>query len=389
MNEYVCKYRNGKHTTTEGSYAVFFREDAEYFVNGGLKLDKGYKVSIDKVKHILEDEGCNNSFDSPIEIEDSDADGSVCIFHAFPGWGNWCSTRLVHYFKTEQEAKEAIEARNCNTFKRVSNVSEATHFELDPFHWALYSKMGSMVEHDSIYNASSITKHVGTKFEIERVIESGTRVTSTKTNYFPTDKVKLYKQVDATEEELKALFGVPDEKPRDLSSFPGEVKIPSQDEDNKAALDAIVAKQKEQKLALKGATKMDNSNNNIIEDMVNNENIKQLVSETSQNLELVAGERLYENIDTAISDYVMGKLTWWQKISLSKKQKELLMLAAIYGLVHAIRTGAFGLFGKQVNHKSLDMIALACNYKIQTKVFAGFDTNIIKMLLTKPVVTES
>lgn len=114
-----------------------------------------------------------------------------------------------------------------------------------------------------------------------------------------------------------------------------------------------------------------------------------VVDETLQAALITAGDRAYENIETVINTYVTSKLTWWQKWTISKKQKDMLILAAIYTLIHAIKTGAFGLLDKKLNHKLLDALSLACNLRIQNKLFAGIDTNVVQMLLTKPEITST
>lgn len=121
------------------------------------------------------------------------------------------------------------------------------------------------------------------------------------------------------------------------------------------------------------------ANTNVIDNVTN---------ETLANSKLVVGERIYENIETLVETYLLSRMSWWEKLAMSKKKKELLVLGGVYTLLHAIKTGGFGLTKYRINHELLDVLSLACNHRIQTKLLNGIDTNLIGMILSKPVIDK-
>lgn len=111
-----------------------------------------------------------------------------------------------------------------------------------------------------------------------------------------------------------------------------------------------------------------------------------VVSETALNAKMIAGERLYENIETAVDKFILSRLNWWQKLSLSTKNKKLATLIGTYVVIHAIKSGGFGLTKYRINHAALDYVTIACNREIQKQIFGGFDTNIVSELMKSPEV---
>lgn len=114
-----------------------------------------------------------------------------------------------------------------------------------------------------------------------------------------------------------------------------------------------------------------------------------IVKETALNSKLIAGERLYDNIEALVERYILSKLTWWQRLSVSRQNRELLILAGTYLVIHAIKSGGFGLTNYRVNHAILDYVTIACNHRIMTKVLGGFDTNLVSAMMAKPEIVKA
>lgn len=115
-----------------------------------------------------------------------------------------------------------------------------------------------------------------------------------------------------------------------------------------------------------------------------------VMSETLTNTGLIAGEILLENIETIADRLVLSRLSWWQKLTITKQNKELAVVLGTYAIVHCIKTGGFGLTKYRIDHKAIDFITLAANAKLMKAVIraTGVDTNIAGMLLSVPTVTK-
>ena len=116
--------------------------------------------------------------------------------------------------------------------------------------------------------------------------------------------------------------------------------------------------------------------------------INAVKAETEASAMLVTGEILLENIETVATNLVLSRLTFWQKLAISKGQKEMAITILVYALIHAIQTGGFGLTGYKVNHAALNYITLAANKRILSTVVkaTGIDTNVAAMLFKAPTV---
>lgn len=112
-----------------------------------------------------------------------------------------------------------------------------------------------------------------------------------------------------------------------------------------------------------------------------------VIQETTLNAKLIAGERLYENIETLVDKFILSKLSFWQKLTMSSKQKRLITLIGVYTIIHAIKSGGFGLTKFRINHAAIEYVTIACNKEIQKELFGGFDTNIVASLFKMPTVT--
>ena len=124
--------------------------------------------------------------------------------------------------------------------------------------------------------------------------------------------------------------------------------------------------------------------NNEINDAA--EAVKQ---ETLLSAKLVSGEILLDNIETIADKLVLGRLNWFQKLTINKKQKELAVTLATYAIVHAIRTGGFGLTKYRIDHAALGYVTLAANQRMVKYLVStvGIDTNLAAMFLKVPEVT--
>jgi len=114
-----------------------------------------------------------------------------------------------------------------------------------------------------------------------------------------------------------------------------------------------------------------------------------VVKETELNAKLIGGEILLDNIETLADRLVLSRLSWWKRLTISKTDKEMAVTLATYAIVHAIKTGGFGLTSYRINHKALDFVTVAANQRLLKYVMktVGVDMNIAEMLLTAPTVT--
>ena len=121
------------------------------------------------------------------------------------------------------------------------------------------------------------------------------------------------------------------------------------------------------------------------------EAIAAIKNEAAISAKLMTGEVLLDNITTIATNLVMSRLSWWQKLAISEKQKTIAVTAAIYVIVHAVKSGGFGLAGYSVNHAALDYVTLAANKRILGFVMdaTGVDTNVAGMLFKAPTVEAS
>lgn len=165
--------------------------------------------------------------------------------------------------------------------------------------------------------------------------------------------------------------------------FPDEVQVCSEAEATRyateVATEAIKAFKANQPINPTTGTKM----NQEMQTAVN-----AVVAESKISAQLVTGEILLDNIETVATNLVMSRLSFWQKLAISKTQKEFAITVAVYTIVHAIKTGGFGLTGYKVNHAALDMITIAANKRMLSVVVdsLGVDTNVAGMLFKAPTV---
>lgn len=117
---------------------------------------------------------------------------------------------------------------------------------------------------------------------------------------------------------------------------------------------------------------------------------QEVLSESEVSAAIITGEILLDNIETLADKLVLSRLNWWQKLTLNKNNKELLVTIATYGIVYAIKSGGFGLTKYRIDHKVIDFITLAANQRIMKAVVksTGVDTNVAAMLLAVPTVAK-
>lgn len=115
-----------------------------------------------------------------------------------------------------------------------------------------------------------------------------------------------------------------------------------------------------------------------------------ILTETEASTALITGEILLDNIETLADKLVLSRLSWFQRITISKKNKELAVTLATYAIVHAIKTGGFGLTKYRIDHSILRFVTLAANQRLLKAVVAatGVNTNIAGMILSVPTVTK-
>lgn len=135
---------------------------------------------------------------------------------------------------------------------------------------------------------------------------------------------------------------------------------------------------------------------NVITDMFENvkegagEAAKNILTESETSTALITGEILLENIETLADKLILKNLSWWQRLTITKQNKELAVTIGTYAIVHAIKTGGFGLTKYRINHTILDFITLAANQKLLKAVVkaTGLNTNIAALLLSVPTITK-
>lgn len=147
------------------------------------------------------------------------------------------------------------------------------------------------------------------------------------------------------------------------------------------------------KLLKKGQTDMNQSGiSSILSDVKGGaaEAAQNILKETETSAALVSGEILLDNIETIADRLILSRLSWWQKLTITKKNKELAVVIATYAIVHAIKTGGFGLTKYRLDHAVLRFITLAANQKLLKAIVqaTGVDTNIAGMFLTAPTILK-
>lgn len=115
-----------------------------------------------------------------------------------------------------------------------------------------------------------------------------------------------------------------------------------------------------------------------------------VISESTLNAKIISGELLLDNIQTLAQGLVFSRLSWWQKLAISPRNKEAAITLAMYALVHALKTGGFGLTSYRVNHVALDYVSLAANQRILKYIISstGVNTNVAEMLFSAPTITK-
>ena len=143
------------------------------------------------------------------------------------------------------------------------------------------------------------------------------------------------------------------------------------------------------KLIPKGETIMSKS---ILGDLSNGakEAANNILTETQTNTGLITGEILLDNIETLADKLVLSRLSWYQRLTISKKNKELAVTLATYAIIHAIKTGGFGLTKYRIDHALIRFVTLAANQRLMKAVIqaTGVDTNIAGLILSVPTVTK-
>ena len=126
------------------------------------------------------------------------------------------------------------------------------------------------------------------------------------------------------------------------------------------------------------------TNTNGLEEVAQN-----MLKETSVNIKIISGEQLLNLIESAADRFVLSRLPWYKKLIINKRDKEMAVTAVVYFLVHAAKTGGFGLTKYRINHAALDYVTLAANNRVikyGLTVF-GLDLEATKSLLTTPTVS--
>ena len=164
----------------------------------------------------------------------------------------------------------------------------------------------------------------------------------------------------------------------------------------KVAKEALNTYINQQKTTNKTNEKGDKMTKNVIADVFENvkegagEAAKNILTESETSTALITGEILLENIETLADKLILKNLNWWQRLTITKQNKELAVTIGTYAIVHAIKTGGFGLTKYRINHTVLDFITLAANQKLLKAVVkaTGVNTNVAALLLSVPTITK-
>ena len=164
----------------------------------------------------------------------------------------------------------------------------------------------------------------------------------------------------------------------------------------KVAKEALNTYINQQKTTNKTNEKGDKMIKNVITDVFENvkegagEAAKNILTESETSTALITGEILLENIETLADKLILKNLSWWQRLTITKQNKELAVTIGTYAIVHAIKTGGFGLTKYRINHTVLDFITLAANQKLLKAVVkaTGVNTNVAALLLSVPTITK-
>lgn len=115
-----------------------------------------------------------------------------------------------------------------------------------------------------------------------------------------------------------------------------------------------------------------------------------ILTETQTNTGLLTGEILLDNIETLADKLILSRLSFWQRWTISKSNKELMVTLATYAIIHAIKTGGFGLTKYRVDHALIRFVTLAANQRLMKAVVkaTGVDTNIAGLILSVPTITK-
>lgn len=135
-----------------------------------------------------------------------------------------------------------------------------------------------------------------------------------------------------------------------------------------------------------------NMTKSILGDLSNGakEAANNILTETQTNTGLLTGEILLDNIETLADKLILSRLSFWQRWTISKSNKELMVTLATYAIIHAIKTGGFGLTKYRVDHALIRFVTLAANQRLMKAVVkaTGVDTNIAGLILSVPTVTK-
>lgn len=155
---------------------------------------------------------------------------------------------------------------------------------------------------------------------------------------------------------------------------------------------AQVQKQKQNENSTKTKGAVMAGNKSILGDFKDgiSEAAQNVLTETQTNTGLITGEILLDNIETLADKLVLSRLSWWQRMTISKGNKELAVTLATYAIVHAIKTGGFGLTKYRIDHALIRFVTLAANQRLMKAVVkaTGVDTNIAGLILSVPTVTK-
>lgn len=132
---------------------------------------------------------------------------------------------------------------------------------------------------------------------------------------------------------------------------------------------------------------MMNLNNNEL-----NGAVAAVTQETVSSAKMMGGKALLNLITKVAEKAVFSRMSFFARAFTSTEQKQFYVNVATYLLVHAIKTGGFGLTSYKISHPALDYVTLAANSAIieyAATEFLGGNFELVNELLSSPVVANA
>jgi hypothetical protein len=102
-----------------------------------------------------------------------------------------------------------------------------------------------------------------------------------------------------------------------------------------------------------------------------------IMNESVDVAKINVGKVIYSNARILLAQY-MPKVSWYQKLIISKDKRELAELMAVYGLLHILKT--------RYSHYILDAVTSYINLELQTKLIGSINVKDLDNIFKLPEV---